>query len=281
MSTISESSRRPATPSERFEDRSDGVLDSWPTEPPAWLGDVAAGVEAWTHGTSPGHDDPGSARSGESTQPAARRRRSTRQTRDDDTGDTAPPGRTRRGRTRTRRTGDEVPADLDTGPAADPESVARTILLDQLTGRARSRAELRAKLDAKEVPAEISEQLLDRFTEVGLVDDAAFARAWVEGRHRAKGLAPRAIAMELRRKGVEDEVAREALEQVDEDSQREAATALVRKKLRSLSRVDRATATRRLVGMLARKGYSSGLCWSVVKDELDAAGVEDPEEFAD
>ncbi len=157
---------------------------------------------------------------------------------------------------------------IDAGPDADPESVARTILLDQLTGRARSRAELRAKLDARLVPEEISERLLDRFEEVGLVDDAAFARAWVESRQSGKGLAPRALAQELRRKGVPDEVAREALEVVDETAQRDAARALVRRKLRSLRAVDTTTATRRLVGMLGRKGYSSGLAFAVVREEL-------------
>lgn len=154
------------------------------------------------------------------------------------------------------------------GPDADQESVARKILLDQLTGQARSRAELRAKLAARHVPDELAERLLDRFTEVGLVDDRAFAAAWVESRQAGKGLAPRALAQELRRKGVADEVAREALATVDRDRQEEAARALVRKRLRSLRGVDQAAATRRLVGMLARKGYDSGLAFAVVRDEL-------------
>ncbi len=85
---------------------------------------------------------------------------------------------------------------------------------------------------------------------------------------RGKGLARRALAQELRRKGVDDEVAREALDEIDPADEEEAARRLVRKKLRSLSRVDEPTATRRLVGMLARKGYrrgwpspSSGTSW--------------------
>jgi regulatory protein len=118
------------------------------------------------------------------------------------------------------------------------------------------------------VPPEIAERLLDRFEEVGLVDDAAFARLWVESRQAGKGLAPRALAQELRRKGIADEVAREALSVVDDDAQRDAARALVRRKLRSLRAVDVTTATRRLVGMLARKGYSSGLAFAVVREEL-------------
>jgi len=163
------------------------------------------------------------------------------------------------------------------GPPADPEAVARKILLDQLTGQARSRKELADKLAGKDVPPEIASALLDRFEEVGLVDDEAFARAWIASRQPGKGLARRALAQELRRKGIEDEVAREALDEIDPADEEEAARRLVRKKLRSLSRVDDQTATRRLVGMLARKGYSSGLAFAVVREELADAGRDEPD----
>jgi regulatory protein len=159
------------------------------------------------------------------------------------------------------------------GPEADQESVARTILLDQLTGRARSRKELADKLASRNVPDEVAARLLDRFEEVGLIDDAAFARLWVDSRHRVNGLAPRALAAELRRKGVADEVVKEATEEIGPQEQEEAARALVRRKLRSVTSLDRDKATRRLVGMLARKGYSPGLAFAVVRDELGA----DPE----
>jgi regulatory protein len=149
--------------------------------------------------------------------------------------------------------------------------VARKILLDQLTGQARSRKELSDKLASRNVPDEIAIALLDRFEEVGLVDDEAFARSWIASRQPGKGLARRALAQELRRKGIDDEVARDALDEVDPADEEAAARALVRKKLRTLSRVDDTTATRRLVGMLARKGYSSGLAFAVVRDELAAA----------
>ena len=165
------------------------------------------------------------------------------------------------------------------GPDADPESVARKILLDQLTGRARTRKELGDKLAAKQVPEEVATRLLDRFEEVGLVDDDAFARAWISGRGAAggKGLARRALAQELRRKGIDDEVAREALDEVDPAEEEQAARALVRRKLRTLTRVDDTVATRRLVGMLARKGYGAGLAFAVVRDELASSGRQAPE----
>jgi regulatory protein len=156
-------------------------------------------------------------------------------------------------------------------PDADPESVARTILLDQLTGRARSRKELADKLAQRNVPGDIAERLLDRFTEVGLIDDADFARMWVEGRQSAKGLARRALAQELRRKGVADEVAREALDGLDPAAERAAGRDLVRRKLRSMSRLDDQVKMRRLVAMLARKGYDPGTAFAIVRDEVSAA----------
>ncbi len=168
------------------------------------------------------------------------------------------------------------PIDRDLGPHADPESVARKILLDQLTGQARSRAELAKKLASKEVPTEVATRLLDRFEEVGLIDDATFARDWVEQRHAGKGLARRALAQELRRKGIEDEVAREALDELSTDDEVEAARTLVRRKVRSVRGLDQDKAVRRLVGMLARKGHSPGVASRVVREELDA-DLLDPE----
>jgi regulatory protein len=156
----------------------------------------------------------------------------------------------------------------DLGPEADPESVARKILLDQLTGRARTRSELADKLASRNVPTDVATRLLDRFEEVGLVDDAAFAREWVQQRQSGRGLARRALQQELRRKGIEDEVAQEALDEIGDDDEVEAARMLVRARLRSVRSLDRDKATRRLVGMLARKGHSSSVAFRVVKEEL-------------
>lgn len=169
---------------------------------------------------------------------------------------------------------------VQAGPAADAEEVARKILLDQLTGQARSRKQLADKLAQRNVPQEIAERLLDRFVEVGLIDDEAFARMWIASRQPGKGLASRALAQELRRKGIDDEIVRAAIDEIDPDDELEAARALVNKKLRSLRGVERTTATRRLVGMLARKGYGSGLAFSVVRDALDGLDeVEVPDEW--
>jgi regulatory protein len=178
-------------------------------------------------------------------------------------------------RSRRRRSAEPPTDDVDLGPEADPESVARKILLDQLTGRARSRSDLATKLAQRNVPDEVATRLLDRFEEVGLIDDAAFAKEWVSQRQGGRGLARRALAQELRRKGIDDELAREALDDIDPDDEVEAARILVRRKLKS-GTVPTEVAVRRLVGMLARKGHSSGVAYRVVREELKADLI-DPE----
>ena len=229
---------------------------------PDWVGDVGLGVQAWVGETPP---TPAESR------PARARGAGGRSTRKD-------------GRRRTRTWEEREAARISREEAAaaeveaDPEAVARKILLDALTGQARSRQELADKLAGRGVPDELARDLLDRFTEVGLIDDAAYARQWVESRHRSRGLAPRALAQELRRKGVGDDEAKAALEQIDEADQRVAARALVDKKLRTMRGLDRQVATRRLAGLLARKGYSAGLAFSVVREALD--GGDDPDDDA-
>jgi len=165
------------------------------------------------------------------------------------------------------------PADLEAlGPEADQEAVARRVLLDQLTGRARSRSELAGKLARKGVPEEIAERLLDRFEEVGLVDDAAFAHDWVSSRQAGRGLARRALASELRRKGVDQDVVAEAVAAVEPEDEVAAARELVRRRLPALRGLEQQTVVRRLAGMLARKGYPSSVVWQVVREEVDADG---------
>jgi regulatory protein len=168
------------------------------------------------------------------------------------------------------------PADPELDQTADPHSVARTILLDKLTGQPRTRAELADLLAEREIPDEVADEVLDRFTDVGLIDDAAFANAWVESRHRGRGLGKRALAQELRRRGVDDQLARDALDELDSDQEEETARALVRRKLPSTRSLDRQVAMRRLLGMLARKGYPAGLSYQVVKQELAATHEELP-----
>jgi regulatory protein len=115
---------------------------------------------------------------------------------------------------------------------------------------------------------EVAAEVLDRYSEVGIIDDRAFAQAWVSSRHHGRGLARRALAGELRRKGVDSESVDAALDELGADTEVSTARELVDRKLRS----DRGTPAdvlfRRLVGLLARKGYPAGLAIRVVKDAL-------------
>lgn len=184
-----------------------------------------------------------------------------------------------------RRTGPEEPArdETDRGPAADPESVARTIVLTKLTARARSRQELAEALAQRGVPDDVATRVLDRFAEVGLVDDAAFAKAWVESRQASRGLSRRALALELARRGVDADTVTDSLTSIDDETEYDAALALVTKKLRSTRNADSQARWRQLVGLLARRGYSPGLAMRVVGDVLknepmsaESAGMDAP-----
>ena len=125
----------------------------------------------------------------------------------------------------------------------DPESVARGICLRALTGAPKTRQQLADLLVQRGVPDDAAEMVLDRFTEVGLIDDAAFARAWVSSRQAGRGLARRALSAELRAKGVEPEVAAEAVGEVDDEDERTAARRLVERRMGAMSRLDRTTAS--------------------------------------
>lgn len=179
-------------------------------------------------------------------------------------------------RARPRPDRDREPSDdiVAAVPESDPVEVARAIALRQLTMGPRSRAQLEEALARRLVPDDVARTVLDRFEEVGLVDDSQYAAMLVRTRHAERGLARRALARELRLKGVDDEHAREALAQVSTEDEEQAARAIVRKRLRAMGSVPDEVAMRRLVGMLARKGHSPGVAMSVVRSELSARGRE-------
>lgn len=149
-------------------------------------------------------------------------------------------------------------------PAAD----AQRICLRLLTARPRSRAELADALRRRGIPEQVGEPVLDRLRELGLVDDAAFAESTVQSGHRHRGLGRRALSTELRRRGVPSEIADQALVRIGPEDEERRARELVRRKLRTSTVRDASTLVRKLGGMLARRGYSEGLAWRVVCDEL-------------
>jgi regulatory protein len=150
------------------------------------------------------------------------------------------------------------------------EEQARNLCLRLLTARARTRSELEGQLTKRGFPDEVSKRVLDRLAQVGLVDDADFAEQWVSSRRMNAGKGKRALAAELRTKGVDNDVITAALADIDAGVERERAEQLVRDKLRreKLGDDDDTKVARRLVGMLARRGYNQTMALDVVKDEL-------------
>ncbi|GLZ04358.1 regulatory protein RecX [Actinomadura sp. NBRC 104412] len=154
----------------------------------------------------------------------------------------------------------------------DVEGRAREICLRLLGAAPRTRAQLEDALRRKGISDEVAERVLGRFSDVGLIDDEAFARAWVRSRHTGRGLARRALAGELRRRGVAEETVRDAVEGLDADEEERTARRLIERRAASTRGVEPAKRMRRLVGVLARKGYPPGLAYRVVREVLEAEG---------
>jgi regulatory protein len=173
-----------------------------------------------------------------------------------------------------RKQGRRKPASAQPESGRDLAARAKDICLQLLTARPRTRDELRKALLRKEIEADVAEQVLGRLDDVGLIDDKAFAEMWVHSRHTYQGMGRRALAVELRRRGVDNDTAAEAVASVDSDAEEERARQLVRKRLPSMGSADQPAKIRRLVGMLARKGYAQGLAYRVVKEELKNVGEE-------
>lgn len=161
----------------------------------------------------------------------------------------------------------------------DPYTRAKTIVYNQLAYSAKTRGQLRKKLQAEGFDAELIEPLLDKFEAAKLIDDAEYAQSFVAQKSRTKKLSRAALRRELAERGVRGEEAENALAQRTDEQEREDAAELVRKKLRpgmNLSdRAEKDRVTRRLLGMLARRGYSSSVSMSVIREELVAYGAED------
>jgi regulatory protein len=169
-----------------------------------------------------------------------------------------------------------TPDDPEQHPG-DPDAVARAICLRLLTQRARSRTELADALDARDVPADAAVRVLDRFAEVGLIDDTALAASLAGAQHRERGLARRAVTQKLRQRGLDAATVDAAVATIDGDSERRRAEQLVAKRLPSVAGLPVPVQQRRLIGLLSRKGYPSGLVYEVVR----AAIAGDPAEDSD
>ncbi|GAA0985338.1 recombination regulator RecX [Nocardiopsis tropica] len=159
-------------------------------------------------------------------------------------------------------------------PGDDPEAQARALCLRMLTHSPRTRAQLERALHRREFPEEVVDAVLGAFGDAGLIDDAAFSRAWVSSRHHGRRLSRRALAQELRTRGVEEDTVKEAVAELSDQDEEEAARDLARRRLATTRGKDREVRIRRALGVLARKGYSSGLSYRIVREELEREGVE-------
>ena len=179
-----------------------------------------------------------------------------------------------------RRRGAEPGGHPEDAPG-DPEAVAKAICLRLLTGAARPRAALETALRQRGIPDDVADRVLSRFVEVGLIDDKAYAEAFVAAKHRERALGVTALRTELRRKGVDDQTVDAAVQAVDRDAERDRAKALISRRVDAAMSSGAPTARRRLVGLLARRGYSVELACRVVDEALAEYGAEEDRVWSD
>jgi regulatory protein len=183
-------------------------------------------------------------------------------------------GRSRSGR-RGVSPGDQAAREADPEAGeADPEAVARQICLGLLAAAPRTRAQLETALRRRGVPEEAAEAVLGRFAEVKLIDDATFANAWVESRHHGRGLSGRALAAELRSRGVASGDIQAAVARLDPEQEVATARSLVAARLAATRGQPAPARARRLIGALARKGYSPALAYRLTREALEQEGLD-------
>jgi regulatory protein len=162
----------------------------------------------------------------------------------------------------------QLPVMEEKSKEIEAADAAKQVLLRRLSHAPRTRKELAKDLKDKDISDEVANVALDRFEEVGLINDQALASNYVSSQHERKGLGKNALRQQLRAKGVSDDVAQEAISQISDDQEFQAAFALACKKIRSLQKDDAKTQLRKIVGVLARKGYSSNLAFRVAKEVI-------------
>jgi regulatory protein len=151
---------------------------------------------------------------------------------------------------------------------------ARELCLRLLAGRPRTRTELADTMRRRGVPDEAAAAVLARFTDAGLIDDAAFARAWVESRHHNRGLARRALSAELKQRGVDGQDIDAAVSALDPAGELATARRLVAKAMRASRGKPLPTRIRRLTGLLARKGYPAPVAYRIVREAIEQEGID-------
>jgi regulatory protein len=162
-------------------------------------------------------------------------------------------------------------------------ALGRQICLRLLTAAPRTRAQLAGAMRRHGVPDDAAAEVLGQLTDASLVDDAAFARAWVESRHYARGLSRRNLQNELRQRGVDDDEITGAVEALDPEQEIETARHLTERKLAATRGQPHDTRARKAASMLARKGYPAGLAFRLIREAMEREGADpaDLEGFPD
>ena len=156
-----------------------------------------------------------------------------------------------------------------------------------LEPRARSTAEVRRRLTAAGYRSELVDTAVGRLAELGILDDVAFAREWVRSRDRAHPRGTRALASELRAKGIADDTIRTVLGERDGDDvdgmgqEEDAARRLLERKAAFLRRSGETRQVRqRAYALLVRNGFSSEIAWRMAGASValatDVAEEPDP-----
>ena len=146
------------------------------------------------------------------------------------------------------------------------ERKAKNVLLHQLSRQAKSTQQLREVLEKREIPTEIAERVLERFTEAGLINDQQFAITVALSRRQTRGLSASAIRRELLKKGVGLHEIELALSEFQEEDELATAVRMAEKRLRALAKYEPVVQKRRVLGFLARKGYSGGVAYRALKE---------------
>ncbi|PWF25793.1 regulatory protein RecX [Ancrocorticia populi] len=151
--------------------------------------------------------------------------------------------------------------------------LARDIVTRQLAMMDRSRAQLERTLVRKGMPEDVIDEVLSHYEEIGLIDDEHFAEVLTRTRFTQKRASRRAIAAELEQKGVDREIIERVITQIDPDSEFQAAVELASKKLRA-GGGNPETLNRRTYALLARRGFSSGMCSSALRQAREQVELE-------
>ncbi|WP_349827663.1 regulatory protein RecX [Brevibacterium litoralis] len=155
----------------------------------------------------------------------------------------------------------------------DPEYArAKTRALNMLGARDHSAAELRKKLLGKEHPAEVVDVLIERLVASNLIDDAAYARAFVRDHRERRRLSVAALKRELTRKGIAEHHAAAAVADLDDES--DLALEVARKKARTTRTLAYDTRLRRVLGMLGRRGFAGSTAMDAARTALDEYPAE-------